>query len=222
MVLIASLIVLASTILFCIALRVVAQPLFDDFESSQHEAESVDDEQPSAAVILCVRGADPTLQVCLEGLLTQDYRDYEVHVVLDSDADPAAKLVRNSISNHSFEKVTVHILRDPDSRRGLKVSAILQALTSLSDDVEAVAFLDADAEPDRFWLRNLMRPLGDPGVGATSGLRWFAPATRNAGSLIRAKWNLYALVLMKRCNIAWGGSLAIRRDTLTSTDLPRK
>lgn len=215
-----SLLLLLSTFLFCIVLKVVAQPLFRDFKSVEHERSRYLDQLPPAAVILCMRGADPTLPSCLRGLLNQGYHDYEIHIVLDSASDPAANLVTSIVNGN--EKVTIHVLREPDMRRGLKVSAILQALNSISNRIGAVAFLDADAEPDPFWLRNLVAPLSNPGVGATSGLRWFAPDARNAGSLIRAKWNLYALILMRRCNIAWGGSLAIRRDVLNSSALQRK
>ncbi len=208
--------------LFCATLTAVARPLYRDFALAQNCKKVREEKLPPAAVILCVRGSDPTLPVCLEGLLNQDYHDYEIHVVLDNDSDPAAQLVRSTVWKHDARNVRIHILRDPDARRGLKVSATLQALESLSDRVEAIAFLDADAEPDSAWLRNLVLPLNKQGVGATSGLRWFAPESRNAGSLIRARWNLYALILMRQCNIAWGGSLAIRRDVLATTDLKQK
>lgn len=217
-----SLTLLVAVVLFCSALIVVARPLCRDFALAQDSEAVREDNLHPAAVILCVRGSDPTLPVCLTGLLNQDYHDYEIHVVLDNDSDPAARLVRSAVRKHDARNIRIHTLSDPDSRRGLKVSAILQALESLSNNVEAIAFLDADAEPDPAWLRNLVRPLGDKNVGATSGLRWFDPEIRNAGSLIRAKWNLYALILMRHCNIAWGGSLAIRRDVLITTDLKQK
>src|SRR5690349_5387235 len=42
-----------------------------------------------AAIVLCLRGADPFLHRCLTGILTQDYPDFEVLIVVDNRDDPA-------------------------------------------------------------------------------------------------------------------------------------
>ena len=42
-----------------------------------------DEELPKAAILLCLRGADPTLRTCLRRLLRQDYPDYELFVCVD-------------------------------------------------------------------------------------------------------------------------------------------
>src|SRR5262245_60372909 len=44
---------------------------------------------PKAAVILCLRGADPSLSDCLQAIASQDYPNYEVRVVVDCHEDPA-------------------------------------------------------------------------------------------------------------------------------------
>lgn len=222
MLLIVSLLMFASVASFCAVLRCISQPLFSDLAVMPTTSTTASEQLPAAAVILCVRGADPTLPACLKGLLNQDYGQYEIHIVLDSEHDPAANIVNEAVAEDCIPKVNVHILRKPDARRGLKVSAILQALKSISENVEAVAFLDADAKPGPLWLRHLVSPLREDEVGATSGLRWFEADCRGAGSQIRAKWNLYALVLMRWCNIPWGGSLAIRRDVLRSTAIQER
>ena len=219
MLLTGSLILLVCALSFYAVLMVVSRRLFQDFQATSSEELPPNGIRPPAAVILCIRGADPTLGACLDGILTQEYPDFEVHVVLDSRSDPAADVVRDAIRETAGLNARVHILEDPDARRGLKVSAILQALNLIPERFQMIAFLDADAEPHPNWLRDLVLPLQSPGTGATSGVRWFEPSTENMGSLIRAKWNLYAVALMRHFNIAWGGSFAIRRDVLERTDL---
>jgi cellulose synthase/poly-beta-1,6-N-acetylglucosamine synthase-like glycosyltransferase len=207
-------------IVVCLSMKIVARPLQRDFHQLSQKADrNQDNFLPPAAVILCVRGADPTLKFCLDGLLNQAYPDLEIHIVLDSDTDPAAEVVRSAISLDTDSAVKLHVLHSPGSQRGLKVSAILQALKTIPDRFRVIAFLDADTEPHPNWLRDLVRPLHAASVGATSGVRWFRPATRNSGSLIRAKWNLYAVALMRYFNILWGGSFAIRRDILEQSQL---
>lgn len=166
---------------------------------------------PRACVILSLRGADPSLGACLRGLLRQDYPDYEVRFIIDSDADPAWEVVRSVLAEGlpPGARARAEALRERQPTCSLKVSSILQVLDSLGADVEVLAFLDADVVPPPNWLRNLTAPLRDPSVGATTGYRWFAPPERNWGTLVRYLWNAAALTQMKVFRIAWGGSLAV-------------
>ena len=208
-----------AAVLTCVLIVVISRQLIHDFRQVPPVPLQSDAELPPAAVILCVRGADPTLSSCLNGLMSQQYPDFEVHIVLDNDLDPAADVVRQIIKQSTGLNVEVHILETPDPARGLKVSAILQALEAIPKRFRMIAFLDADTAPYPFWLRDLVQPLQSPEVGATSGIRWFVPEVSNLGSLIRAKWNLYAVALMRNFNIAWGGSFAIRRDIIERSNL---
>ena len=51
-------------------------------------------ELPEVAVLMPLRGADPSLRHCLRGLLQQDYPCYSIRIILDCPSDPAAELVR--------------------------------------------------------------------------------------------------------------------------------
>jgi hypothetical protein len=52
---------------------------------------------PLAAVILPLRGADPSLIPSLRGLLRQRYPTYSVHIVVDDEADPAWSIVQTAL-----------------------------------------------------------------------------------------------------------------------------
>lgn len=178
---------------------------------------------PRVAVILPLRGADPALDRCLRGALNQDYARYAVYIVIDSKDDPARAVVEAVAARGcpAHVCVNVSVLRDPGERCSLKVSAQLQALAALPDDVEVVVLLDGDVEPRTDWLQCLVRPLADPDVAAVSGIRWFVPPDRRWGSWIRYLFNAGAFAQMYCFNIPWGGSLALRRSTMIEAGLPQ-
>jgi hypothetical protein len=182
-----------------------------------------DHELPRVVVLLPIRGADPSLAGCLQGLLNQDYPCYDIRIIIDSLKDPAWKLVHQILGADGgtdfkslLHQPSVHVspLQRPRMTCGLKSSALLQAIGTLDESCQVVALIDADVIPYRSWLRDLVRPLANPKVGATTGIRWFMPDATAWGSLVRYLWNAAAVVQMHAWNIPWGGSLALRAELL--------
>jgi hypothetical protein len=174
---------------------------------------------PRAVVVLSLRGADPSLADCLEGLLAQNYPHFEVRIVIDNLEDPSWKIVRQVLSQFPEAKARTYTLAAPRRTCSLKLSALLQALGDLDDSCEVVALIDADVIPHRNWLRDLVAPMSDPTVGAVTGIRWYAPDGAEWGSLVRQVWNSTASVVMYALNIPWGGSLAFRAAILRHSDV---
>lgn len=167
-----------------------------------------------AAIVLCLRGADPFLERCLAGVLTQDYPDYELVIVVDNREDPAwipvHELVNGLKARTTARRVRIEELRDRPETCSLKNASLVQAYEGLEPDVKFVATVDADVEPHRTWLRELIAPMADPRIGATTGNRWYMPEDAGYGSLVRYQWNAGAVVPMFWHGIAWGGSVALR------------
>jgi cellulose synthase/poly-beta-1,6-N-acetylglucosamine synthase-like glycosyltransferase len=176
---------------------------------------------PEVAVVLPLRGADPSLETCLKGLLAQDYPAYRVHIVIDSAEDPAQALVAGLLAAAGPRAAIVQV----ETRRSLgpdcsaKLSAQRQVLTALDGKVAVIAFLDADCTPSPDWLRELVAPFSDPRVGATTGFRWAAPRDAGWGTLVRYVFYGVAFPQHFLYRIPWGGSLAIRRSAIESTGL---
>ncbi|MFK7817776.1 MAG: glycosyltransferase family 2 protein [Planctomycetaceae bacterium] len=227
MLLLLNTVVLLGSLAFACLLRQLATPLLCLLSSSgQAAGDGRSGEhafQPTAVVILCVRGADPTLSLCVQGLLNQKYQHYALHIIMDSYDDPGAKVVRDTVGREtcgaSSVPISLHYLNDPHPSRGLKVSAILQVLNALDEQPEVVAFADADTQPARSWLSSLVQPLQNDDVGATCGTRWFHPQGTRIGSLVRMNWNLFAVSLMLRHSLAWGGAMALHRRAFDQTGL---
>ena len=174
---------------------------------------------PQDAVVLCLRGEDPFLGDCIESLLRQDYPDFEVHVVIDHESDPARRVVEACVQRLEMTNIKVEILEDRRESCSLKCSSLLHAIGRLEDSVEVVALVDADTSPHPTWLRELVAPLLDEGVGAATGNRWYMPANPSIGATARYFWNTFAIVQMVAFRIAWGGSLAVRMDVVRNADL---
>ncbi len=184
----------------------------------QTSVSATDRDLPKVLVVLPVRGADDTLADCIAALARQNYPNYRVRVVLDSDVDPGRQIIDGALANLPDLPIEVVELIEPHSRCSLKCSAVYQVTEDLGD-CEVVALLDTDVVPHSNWLRELIAPLADEQVGATTGNRWYLPQQGQWGSLVRYSWNAAAVATMYFWGMPWGGTLAIKRTVLDGTDL---
>lgn len=116
------------------------------------------DQGPLVSVIVPVLNAEPTLRACVEALLAQDYpaERREIIFVDNGSTDRSAEL----LAKYPVRVVTERRLRGPGSARnqGIRASA-----------GEVLAFTDADCIASEGWLRAIVEPHADPGVGACAG-----------------------------------------------------
>ena len=177
--------------------------------------------EPSAAILMSVRGADPSLIPSVSGALSQTHSNYQVHVVVDHDSDPAWEVLqRVKKSLPTGDKLHLHVMSPPSPRCGLKCHSLVQAVESLPDDIEHVALLDADVVPQANWLENLTRPLRNPEVGGVTGAQWFEPSMdAPVASWWRSVWNAGAMIPTIYYANPWAGSFSIRLDDLKRSGL---
>ncbi|MBW4596920.1 MAG: glycosyltransferase family 2 protein [Brasilonema angustatum HA4187-MV1] len=181
---------------------------------------SLPDEQlPKTAVILCLRGADPFLTHCLRSLLNQNYPQYDLKLIVDSQEDPAWKIATDTIREQKATNVQISPLRIARQNCSLKCSSLVQAVSELDNSYKVVALVDADTVVHPNWLRELVSPLAHPKVGATTGNRWYLPTGRYWGSLVRYAGNVSTVVQMYLFRIPWGGTLAVKTELLHQTEL---
>ncbi|MBS0204805.1 MAG: glycosyltransferase family 2 protein [Planctomycetes bacterium] len=171
---------------------------------------------PKAAIVLSLRGNDPFLIQCLQNLVCQDYPNFSIHLIVDSESDPAWIAIRTVREEFGEDCLNASVLRERLPTCGLKNSSLIQAIEELSDDCEVVAFVDADAITPPSWLRHLVTPLADPKVGGTTGVRWFASQHQGFGTRLRCFWNQFAAATIFRSETPWGGSMVLRRSVLDS------
>jgi ceramide glucosyltransferase len=189
--------------------------------------------QPKAMIILPCKGLEPGLEQNLEAYCNQDYREYDLILVTESEHDPAYKLI-SKVINQSRRSAWL-VVAGEAKERGQKVHNLLAALETLNAvdrRVEILAFADSDARPSRKWLAELVAPLDEKRVGATTGFRWYLSGGEGthtdtfAGrlrSLVLTVWNASALsVLGERSGFAWGGATALRRELFDHLEMRQR
>ncbi|MDP5337670.1 MAG: glycosyltransferase family 2 protein [Nodularia sp. (in: cyanobacteria)] len=207
------------SLLSWLAIQMCLALVFLLYLRSHQESILADEQLPKTAVILCLRGADPYLPNCVEALLNQNYPEYDLKLIVDSQEDPAWQIVNDIINEQGAINVQVSPLRTIRHNCSLKCSSLLQAVSELDDSYQAIALVDGDTIVHTNWLRELVSPLADPKVGATTGNRWFVPTGHYWGSLVRYIGNVSTVVQMYLFQVPWGGTLAIKTDVLRQTGL---
>jgi len=96
---------------------------------------------PRISVVVCTYNNEATLRECYDGLRALQYPDYEVIVVNDGSTDATDEIT----TEYGFRLISTE-------NRGLANArnAGLHAATG-----EIVAYIDADAKPDPYWLSHL-------------------------------------------------------------------
>lgn len=173
---------------------------------------------PAASVIVPCKGIEHGFHENIQAFLELDYPRYTLIFVIDSQDDPAYDMLHHLSENKSNVQI---ILTNPVSDCSGKVAALLTGLTS-TNDAEVLVFADSDIKPDKNWLKNMVTPLQDETIGATTGFRWYFPT--NWKTLLISAWNMTSIVFMfyPSYTFAWGGSTAIRKDIFEKLRIKEK
>ncbi len=163
---------------------------------------------PSASVVVPCKGTGPGFLENIEGFLNQEYPGYDVFFVVDSPDDPAYTVIQQQLPNYRHGHL---VLTTPAQGCSGKVAALLSGL-QYTQNAEILVFADSDIKPDVHWLQNIVLPLQDERIGATTGYRWYFPS--DLKTLLISAWNMASIVFMfyPSSTFAWGGSMAIRKD----------
>ena len=115
--------------------------------------------EPSVSVVVPVRNGAATIAACVESLLRLDYprQRFEVIVVDNGSTDRTGALL---------EAYDREIGIVSERRRGA-AAARNRGLRAAGGEV--IAFTDGDCVADAGWLRNIVAPVGDAGVGIAGG-----------------------------------------------------
>lgn len=183
---------------------------------------------PKAAVIAPHYGWDFRTAENVKRVLKQDYAgDHLVYLVTnyvgdagyDSSYRPLLELVEGYTN---VQVVLAPNIIDDNLPRSQKIQNLMSAIELLPNDVEVIAFIDADAEIRSDWLSQLVQPLKDPEVGATVGGRFYLVTEENGflkdlATVTEAAWVNFQLAMQgdHPLTMVWGGSNAIRRKLIS-------
>ncbi len=173
-----------------------------------------------AALFAPCKGLDIGLESNIHTLFHQDYDDYELVFIVESEEDPACEAIRRVMAGHpSVPSRLVAAGRATDT--GQKIHNLRMATADLPREVEYLAFVDSDAGPRPEWLRLLVAALQQERRGAVTGYRWFVPVRQSISNYLLYSMNCDVMALLGRSShyLIWGGSWGIRRDVFDSIGL---
>ena len=175
--------------------------------------------RPSVALLVPCCGAEPGLAENLRALTCQRYPRLTIVFVLEDASDAAFSIVREIVSG--LRTPSRVVLAGPARSSGQKVHNLGAAVRE-TPEAEVLAFADSDIRPDEGWLARLVGPLERTGVGVATGYRFYLPERGSFASLLRSAWNAGVLTLLgdHDHNFAWGGSMALRRETFFRAGVP--
>lgn len=160
---------------------------------------------PFASVIIPFKGIDPGLEKNLKSILDQKYPEKEYIFVVDSFTDPVytiLKKIRNS---------SVKIIKSKEiTTCAGKLAALITGSKIARGSV--LVFADSDISPGRNWLSELVKPLKDSRIGATTSYRWYFPTDKKFSSHLRSAWSSIGYwMMLSKYVFVWGGSFGLTR-----------
>ncbi|MEM0135541.1 MAG: glycosyltransferase family 2 protein [Thermoplasmatales archaeon] len=160
-----------------------------------------------ALVILPIKGVDYELDKNLSCLKNQDYGSFDIIAVVDSEEDKSVPFLEKEGIEHMVSSTTC-------SGCSGKVRAIYSAVLKFQNyDFYVVA--DSDIRANSTWLSDLLLPLWDQGIGASTTFPIFYPEG-GFWSKFKMFWGLVGQSMMESnlTRFVWGGSMAFRKDIL--------
>jgi cellulose synthase/poly-beta-1,6-N-acetylglucosamine synthase-like glycosyltransferase len=160
-----------------------------------------------SVIVFCpCKGVDHDFEKNIRSLLEQEYSNYTVTFVVESEDDDACA----ALTQMGIREILV---AGRASDCGQKVHNLTYAVRRAGGSADIYVFCDSDARFHPRWLSTLIAPL-DP-ANVTTGYRWYAVERFNIPTLLRSAWNASVVTALgdHDRNFTWGGSMAMRRST---------
>ena len=185
---------------------------------------------PKVAIIAPHYGWDEDTAEHVKGLLHQDYAgEHDIFFVTHQKGETGYDVSYPPLQQIAENVPNAHVVLAPNIidnslPRSQKVQNLMSVIETLPDDVEIIAFVDADVDIREDWLRLLVTPLQEQEIGATVGGRFYAPQTWNFASLVEAIWVNFQMGLQgdHGLSMVWGGSNAFRRELLEKAQILKR
>ena len=129
---------------------------------------------PKASLFVPCKGLDPDFRKNIEALFNQDYPNYELIFITATQDDSAYPVLDKIIKNNPRVSARLYTAGIA-AGRSQKINNQLKGLKEVKEDTEVLVFIDSDARLGPEFLKNLIVPLKEPGIGIATGFRWYLP-----------------------------------------------
>jgi ceramide glucosyltransferase len=173
---------------------------------------------PLVSLLKPVRGVDFASYENYSSFCRQDYPDYEILFAVNDDADPAVPLIHRLIAEFPAQQIRLFV-----GAENLGANRKVNKLARLSHEArhEILALTDGDVRVGPNYLREVVAPFIDEGIGAVTSF-YRGVAEHNLGAqleAIGASSDFFAGVLMadltEGVNFALGASIVTTKRWLS-------
>jgi ceramide glucosyltransferase len=171
--------------------------------------------RPRTVLIVPCKGIDLDFKKNITSLFRQDFNNYLLWFVVESEQDPAYEKLCRLVESLGPESLALEIkiwVAGIGTICSQKIHNLLYCCQRIPDDAEVLAFADSDICVRRDWLSHLVYPLRQEKNGVAGGYRWFVPKRNNLATAALSAGNAKVAQLLGNSifNQAWGGSMALR------------
>lgn len=206
------------TLLGCVVIVMIFHSVymfFAQYHRRRNPREVVEDYKPSVDIFISAHNEENVISNTLKELLKLDYPDLKIYAINDRSSDRTG-LRMQEIAEISNGKIMV--LNRPNNSFPGKSAALNDALQVSSGEI--ICVLDADARIGEDFIENMVKPFGNPLVGAVQAQKVIMNPEVNL--LTRCQFHEYAMdtyLQMGRDSIRGavelrGNGQLVRRDAL--------
>lgn len=214
-----------------IALAIVAEVLFtvqvySNFHYAMKKYQRERTFRPRCVLVVPCKGLEAAFEANIRSFFEQAYEGYRLWFVVADRSDAAYEGLLRLKARHRRSSLAQEVRILAAGRTtgcSQKLHNLLFATRQAPGDVEALVFADSDACAGPEWLGQLVAPLRKSHIGLASGYRWFVPKDKNLATLALSAINAKVCQLLgnTRFNLAWGGSMAVRRTDFERLEIER-
>ncbi len=165
---------------------------------------------PQVELFIPCKGNELNLESNLRGFLSQNYTNYEVVFIVETERDSAVPIIQKLMASTHFKSRLAIVGTASDS--GQKVHKLRIATAQMHPKTSVLAFADSDVLPDPDWLGRIVESLVSRPECVT-GYRWMFPRHGTFANFFVASLNssVAGYLGRNRRGLLWGGTWAIQR-----------
>jgi ceramide glucosyltransferase len=166
---------------------------------------------PSLNIFVPCKGWNKDLNASLISILNQNYSNYKVIFVTESEEDKANIEILNLLKEY---RNAFHLISGRTETCSQKNHNLLKAIEKYSD-CDIFVFCDSDLLLENYWLSNLVKPLSDKSISFSASFYSveIQDESKKFTSMFYSGFSFYTLVMLLGIDVIWGGSMAIRKNS---------
>jgi ceramide glucosyltransferase len=161
-------------------------------------------------VVIPLKGTFPDQATILSHMLEQNYRDYSVIFVLESERDPAVATVNQLVQKYQHARKVIGGVSVSSAQKN---HSLLAGLRHVRPEARILVFCDSTNIAYPEWLERFTATVRNGEAEAVTTFRSFKPEPETLGAICQAIYGTFVLLLAATLPKPWGGATAIRRET---------